>query len=190
MTEVVSETLTIAELLASARVGRVEALGHAFALLAGELRQVAATLLRGEDKAHTLQPTALVNEAYLKLCRQHSAAIVDWREFLLVAAKAMRRILVDHARARARQKRGGGQRPEPLDDVAVHIELPPVDLVALDEALDLLNQREPRLAQMVELRFFAGLGAEEAALALGVSQRTCERDWMLARAFLRRQLAG
>lgn len=186
----VPDPLPLTELLASARAGRREALGEAFAVVAAELRHVAAALLARESPGHTLQPTALVNEAFLKLCSQRSTAIADRHQFLLVAAQAMRRILVDHARARLRQKRGAGCEPEPLDDVATHIDLPAVDMVALGEALDRLGERDERLARTVELRFFAGLQADEAARVLGVSLRTCERDWMLARAFLRRQLAS
>lgn len=155
-----------------------------------ELRELAAGLLRHERQSHTLQPTALVHEAWLKLQRQQSPAAEDRQRFLAAAATAMRRILVDHARTRGRQKRGGDAGRAPLDVVGELAAPTTADVVAIDEALDRLAAVDPRMAQVVELRFFAGLDPVETAAVLGTSQRTCERDWAMARAWLRRELAG
>jgi len=153
-----------------------------------EFRHLAQFYLRQERPNHTLQPTALVHEAYLKLVDQSR---VNWQgrtHFFAVAAQAMRRILVDHARHHLRQKRGGGAQRITLDEAVALSPKREEDVVALDEALEKLAALDARQAKVVELRFFAGLSVEEVAQALGVSKRTVEADWTMARAWLLREL--
>jgi len=156
-----------------------------------ELHRLAASQLARERAGHTLQPTALVHEAYMKLVDQSR---VEWRgreHFLAVAAMAMRRILVDHARARAADKRGGAWDKVTLSaGVALADSIGLVDLIALDEALGELGERDERMLRIVELRFFAGLTVDQFARVLDVSERTVKGDWRLARAILRRALAS
>ena len=154
-----------------------------------ELRQLARGRLRGERPDLSLAPTVLVHEAYLKLVDQRR---VQWRNrshFYSIAGHLMRRILVDHARARAAAKRGANARI-PLDDVEVGVAPLDVDVVALDAALDKLASIDRRQSELVEMRFFAGLTVEEAAAALDVAPITVKRDWALARAWLFRELQG
>jgi len=154
-----------------------------------ELRRVAQRRLRAERANHSLTPTALVHEAYLRLVDQRR---VQWRnraQFFAIAARLMRRILVDRARARAAAKRDGGQTIA-LDDVDVGTAPRNVDLLALDSALDRLSALDERQGQLVELRFFAGFTVEETAVALDVAPITVKRDWALARAWLFRELQG
>ncbi len=153
-----------------------------------ELRRSAARYLRRERPGHTLQTTALINEAYLKLVDQN----VDWQnraQFFAIASQAMRRILVDHARTRSREKRGGAASDLPLDE-AINIGTPErsVDVVALDEALSHLEKLDPRQAKVVELKYFSGLTNEEVAHALEVSSATVRSDWTMAKAWLYHQL--
>ena len=159
-----------------------------------ELHRIAERQMRREREGHTLQPTALVHEAYLKLVDQSR---VDWRNrahFLGVAAQAMRRLLVDHARGRDRDKRGGGATLLELDSAAgesgLAVPARSVDLLALDQALERLAALDAVQARLVELRFFGGLSIEEAAEALGVSTATAGRDFRSARAFLARELGA
>jgi len=155
-----------------------------------ELRRLAGSYMRKEREGHTLQATALANEAYLRLADQTK---VKWRgraQFLAIAARAMRQILVDHARRRDAEKRGGEFARVTLSDTAATFGQPVLDLLALEEALTSLGALDERKARVVELRFFAGLTSKEAAEALGVSETTVEDDWALARAWLRRRLAG
>ena len=159
-----------------------------------ELHRIAERQMRREREGHTLQPTALVHEAYLKLVDQSR---VDWRNrahFLGVAAQAMRRLLVDHARGRARDKRGGGATLVDLDSAAgeagLAVQTRRVDLLALDQALERLTTLDAAQARLVELRFFGGLSVEEAAETLGVSTATAGRDFRSARAFLARELGA
>jgi RNA polymerase sigma factor (TIGR02999 family) len=152
-----------------------------------ELRRLASAYLRRERADHTLQPTALVHEAYMRLAAQEG---VDWRNrehFLGVAAAMMRRVLVDHARGHKRGKRGGGLKL-PLADADGYAEGEVQDLVALDEALRRLARRHPQKSRVVELRFFGGLSIEETARVLKVSDSTVERDWKFARAWLAREI--
>ncbi len=154
-----------------------------------ELRSMAASFLRGERKNHTLQPTALVHEAFLKLVDQSR---VDWKgrtHFFAVSAAAMRRILIDHARSRGRLKRGGGWQRVLLDQEAP-VELEESDWVGLNDALEALSKVDPQEARMVELRFFGGLTVEEVAHILGVSKRKVEADWTHAKAWLRAMLTS
>jgi RNA polymerase sigma factor (TIGR02999 family) len=149
-----------------------------------ELRVMARVRLNQERKGHTLQATALVHEAYIRLIGADSPPWNDRRHFFFAAAEAMRRILIDHARKRGRVKRGGGRVQVTLGDVEVGSGLPLEDLLALDEAIHRLEEQDPRMAGIVRLRFFAGLSVEETAKALEVSERTVKRDWAVARAWL------
>ncbi|MFO0983767.1 MAG: ECF-type sigma factor [Planctomycetota bacterium] len=155
-------------------------------LLYDELHEIAGRYLRDERRHHTLHPTALVNEAYLRLASWPEAEFRDRIQFLAAAATAMRRILINHALARRAAKRGGVTRPAPLDDTVLLFEQRSVDLVLLDAALEQLAQVDADQARIVELRFFGGLTIQETAQALHVSHATVEREWSLARAWLRR----
>jgi len=160
-----------------------------FADVYTELRALAARYLHRERKSHTLQPTALAHEAYLKLVGQTR---VDWQgraHFLAIAAQAMRQILVDHARRHRAAKRGGNRHRIALDDNLVIESNRNVDLLALEDALTKLTKLDPRQAQMVELRFFGGLSIAEVAKVTGISKRSVEREWTMVRAWLRRELS-
>jgi len=162
-----------------------------FTAVYAELRKLAASYLARERPGHTLQATALANEAYLRLIEQSRVAWRGRTHFFAVAAQAMRRVLVDHARGRLRHKRGGGlERVTFVDDVnpALGTECTLEEIVALDEALTKLADLDPRQARLVEQRFFGGLTVEEAAAELGVSTRTAEGDWLHAKAWLNRAL--
>ena len=157
-------------------------------LVYAELRRLAGVYMRRERADHTLQPTALVHEAYLRLSEQTHVAFADRAHFFGVAAKVMRRILVDHARRHGAEKRGGVQRQLSLDEVIGTIAADDLDLVALDEALQHLAKQDKRKAQIIELRFFAGLTVEDTAEVLGVSAPTIKNDWRVAKAWLRREM--
>ena len=152
-----------------------------------ELRRLAAAYLRRERPGQTLQPTALVNEAYVRLVGQHPR-FQNRAHFCAIAANAMRQILVERARARHAQKRGGGAARVTLDEGLVRSPEPTVDLQALDEALTRLTALDPQQARIVELRFFGGLTVEETAEALAISPATVKRHWSVARAWLAREL--
>lgn len=157
-------------------------------LVYNELRDLAARYLRAERRGHTLQPTALVHEAFMRLVDQSR---VDWKgrtHFYAVGAEAMRRILIDHARARGRGKRGGGWQRVVLDEAEMPEDLRDVDLLALHDALEALAALDKQQARIVELRFFGGLTVEEVAHVLGVSKRKVEGDWTHAKAWLRSAL--
>jgi len=159
----------------------------------GELRRVAASYLRRERRNHTLQPTALVHEAWMRLQNQRDPQWQGRTHVLAVGAQAMRRLLVDHGRHQKRDKRGGGAAPLALDDVlnaAASGGVPVEDLLTLEAALTRLEAVDARAAEVVTLRFFAGMSSPEAAEHLGVSVRTVEGDWAHARAWLKRELAG
>jgi RNA polymerase sigma factor (TIGR02999 family) len=160
-------------------------LGHVYE----DLRRVARGCMRGQPRGHTLQATALVHEAWLRLARARGFPWKDREHFLSVAARAMRQVLVDHARGKGRRKRGGGRRRHPLDAIVVTYEERAIDLLALDEALGRLGGVDPQAARIVERRFFGGMSVEEVARSLGVSVRTAERDWEHARAWLHRALS-
>jgi RNA polymerase sigma-70 factor (ECF subfamily) len=149
-----------------------------------ELRRIAAGYMRRERSDHTLQPTALVHEAYLKLVEQRS---VDWQgrtHFFAIAAQIMRRILVDHARGHLRKKRGEGEKPVPLNEALVFAPEQSFELIRLDLSLHRLAEIDPRQSRIVELRFFGGLTFEQTADVLGVSPKTVKRDWNVAKAWL------
>ena len=176
-------------LLRQANDGRGEALELLIPLVYDELRRLAAHYLRDEHSADTLQPTALVHEAYLRLVAQ---AMPDWESrshFFGVAAHLMRQILVDHARRHRSQKRGGGQAPASLDEVVAVVPMKSDDIVALDDALNALAAVDARKSKVIELRFFGGLSVEETARALDVSVGTIGRDQRLAEAWLHRELS-
>jgi RNA polymerase sigma factor (TIGR02999 family) len=162
----------------------------AAAALYEEIRRLARTFLRRERANHTLPPTALANEAYLRLFGKHPTQFRDSGEFLAAAVTALRRVLVEHGRKRARLKRGGGNVPESLPPDLVAAPAADERVLALDEALQQLAAFDPGKARLVELRFFGGLSVDEAAAVLELSPRTAARDWRVARARLRAQLDG
>ncbi|MFG0319305.1 MAG: sigma-70 family RNA polymerase sigma factor [Planctomycetota bacterium JB042] len=183
-----SEAPDVTRLLAECRDGADDALERLFPIIYDQLRGLADRHLAKERGDHTLQPTALVHEAWIRLVDQQNR---DWRNrshFLCVAAMAMRRILVNHAVAKKARKRGGTRRKVELDEALVVFEERAEDLVALDEALKRLEEKDERKARVVEMRFFAGLGEQEIAESLGVTTRTVERDWRMARAWLKARL--
>ncbi|MBL9147666.1 MAG: sigma-70 family RNA polymerase sigma factor [Phycisphaerae bacterium] len=155
-----------------------------------QLRALADAHLRHERAGHTLQATALAHEAYAKLAARPGAVVNDERHFLALAAQAIRRVLVDHARAKSRAKRGGAALREASDALDTVAAPDTTDVVALDDALEALAASNPRQAQVVELKYFGGLTAEQAADILGVTSRTVENDWAFARAWLRDHLRG
>lgn len=180
----------ITRLLASWRAGDAGAFSTLFDLLYAELRSIARRQMRGRSGAQTLGTTAVVHEAYLKLVDHTRPGFNDRGHFFAVAAKAMRQIVIDHARRRSAMKRGGAIPASAFDEAAFPAMNPKLtDLLAIDGALRRLEELDPRLGRLVELRFFAGLSVEEAAEALDVSPRTIKRDWQKARAFLYRVLA-
>ncbi len=180
----------VTRILVAANDGDAHAAEQLVPLLYDELRKLAAQMLAQEKPGQTLQATALVNEAYVRLAGGDAAptgAEVRWdnrRHFFGAAAEAMRRILIDRARNRGRDKRGGGWRRLQLDQVDLSVEDPPAELLDLDEALQQLAQEDPLSAELVKLRFFAGLTLDEAANALGIARRSADRCWAFARSWL------
>jgi RNA polymerase sigma factor (TIGR02999 family) len=178
----------VTRLLHEIKAGRRDAMEDLVPLVYDELRRIAGRHMRRESEGHTLQPTALVNEAYMKLVDQTSA---DWQgrtHFLAVASGAMRRILIDHARGRLRQKRGAELRRVDIEEVLEREGASDADLVDLHDALERLAALDERQARVVELRFFGGLSVDEVAATLEVSKRTVEGEWTHAKAWLRREL--
>ena len=165
--------------------GKEDALDELMPRVYQELRKLARSYLRSERPEHTLQPTALVNEAYLRLVDQKNVRWQNRRHFFGIAAQLMRRILVDHARKRHSEKRGGGEALIPFED-AKGVPAKAADLVALDDALNAFAEVDPRSAKIVELRQFGGLSIEETAEILDISPATVKRDWTAAKAWLRR----
>jgi RNA polymerase sigma factor (TIGR02999 family) len=174
----------VTQLLLAWSKGDRDALEGLIPVVYGELRRIAARYLRHERVGHTLQPTALVHEAYFKLIQQDHARWQNRAQFFGVAAQLMRRILVDHARTHAAAKRGGGVTPVTLIDAADASPPFALDVIALDEALTRLTAVYPEQGRLVELRFFGGLTIEETAEALGLSPATVKRQWAVARAWL------
>jgi RNA polymerase sigma-70 factor (ECF subfamily) len=182
-----SENVT--QLLVKWGDGDSAALEKLMPLVYSELRRLAKNYLRRERQNHTLQPTALVNEAYLKLIDQKNARWQNRAQFYGVAAQMMRRILVDHARLRQAAKRGGSSRQQVSITSAGQLgDKPDLDLLALHEALKELKTFDPQQERIVELKFFGGLSIDETAEVLGIGHATVERDWKMARAWLRRKL--
>jgi RNA polymerase sigma factor (TIGR02999 family) len=181
--------MNVTQLLSRAADGDTSSFTSLLAVVYDELRAMAAGLLVQERPGHTLQATDLVHEAYLKLVDQRAVRYQDRAHFLAIAATAMRRILVDHARTRGRVKRGAGERASLDTQLLVAFEQK-VDLLALDEAMTELASVSPEAARVVELRYFGGLSIEETAAALGISDSSVERHWRHGRAWLYRALEG
>ncbi len=176
-------------LLLAWRAGDASALERLIPLVHAELRRIAHRFMRKERAGHSLQTSALVNEAYLRLIDAHN---VDWQNrahFFAISASLMRRILVDFARARQKLKRGGQAQQVSLDEALIVTQAHGTDLVALDDALTALSQLDPRQSKVVELRFFGGLTEEETAEVLGVTSRTVRTDWSMAKVWLLRELS-
>jgi RNA polymerase sigma factor (TIGR02999 family) len=184
-----SQPLDVTALLVAWNNGDEDARDRLMAVVYDELRRRARGRLRRERPDHSLSPTALVNEAYLKLIDQRSVQWQNRAHFFAIAGHAMRRILVDHARARRAVKREAGRRVSWREDLPAHNQKDP-DVLALDVALDKLAALDARKGRLVELRFFAGLTIVQAAAVLGLAQATANRDWVLARAWLFRELRG
>src|SRR3954447_10578935 len=178
-------------ILGRARGGDERAKSELIALIYDELRRVASRLMRRERSDHTLSPTAVVHEAVIRLLGEEVFDRSADRNFLFAAAaRAMREVLIDHARRRAAGRRGGGRRRVPLDAVVDYFQGQGLDVVAVHEALDRLAELDERQAQVMTLRYFGGMTVPEVAAALGVSVVTVERDWRQARAWIRAQLRG
>jgi RNA polymerase sigma factor (TIGR02999 family) len=185
---VAAEDVEVTGLLKAWSNGDEAALDRLASVLYAELRRIARRYMRNERPGNTLQTTALVNEVYLRLVDVKN---VDWRhraQFFAISAQMMRRILVDAARARASEKRGGSAIRVNVEEIAVLSPQPDASIVALDEALEMFSRVAPRQAKIVELRYFGGLSEEELAEALGISTRTVRRDWEFAKAWLTREL--
>jgi RNA polymerase sigma-70 factor, ECF subfamily len=183
--------LTSAEvtaLLGELAQGKSEAADHLIPVVYHELRRLAGRYMRRERKDHTLQTTALVHEAYLKLVEQRSVNWESRAHFYGVASQIMRRLLIDHARHNLREKRGGGQQMVALDEALVFSPEKSSTLIELDAALERLAALDARQARIVELRFFGGVTVEEAAAVLGISPKTVKRDWSVAKAWLHGEL--
>lgn len=180
----------VTQMLVDWSQGHREAAVQLMPLVYDELRLIARGYLQRERSDHTLQATALVHEAYLRLVDQTQLTWKNRAHFFGVAAQVMRRILVDHARRHRAEKRGGDWAKVELDEALLSASSRPVDLIALDEALLGLAKLDPRQSQIVELRFFGGLTIEDAAEVLDVSARTVRRDWRIAKAWLRREIFG
>lgn len=179
----------ITELLTAASRGDAAAAERLWALVYDELKRMARGQLVGEARGRTLHPTVLVNETYLRLLGDGH---VDWSSrghFFAAAAEAMRRIRVDDARKRNRLKRGGGRKAQSLDEEQIGSETDATELLAVHEVLDRLEEIDPRKAEVVKMRYFAGLSVDETAAALGVSPRTVDAEWRFAKAWLHRQLS-
>jgi RNA polymerase sigma-70 factor, ECF subfamily len=180
----------VTRLLEAVRAGEQGALDRLLPLVYDELHRIAARYARRERTGHTLQPTALVNEAYLRLADHADKAWQNRAHFLAVAAQTMRHILVDYARARQAGKRGGALARVTLEEAVAAAPERDVDLLALDDALARLSSLDPQLARLVELRYFGGLTIRETAEVLNVSPKTVEREWDSAKLWLRREISG
>jgi RNA polymerase sigma-70 factor, ECF subfamily len=180
----------ITRLLSAAASGERKDLDALMGALYADLRRLAVSHLGRERGNHTLQPTALVHEAYVKLVDQRNTAWKDRLHFFAVASRIIRRILIDHARARHAERRGGGRTMISIGERDVPAPEREVDLLALDEALEELAELDPQQAKIVELRYFSGCTVEEVAEIMGVGKRTVDRDWQAARAWLFVRLEG
>ena len=180
----------VTQLLNDWSEGDKEALDKLIPLVYDELRRQAARYLRRERAGHSLQTTALIHEAYLRLVDQRNVHWQNRAQFFGIAAQLMRRILVDHARTRQRVKRGGSNVRVSLTEATVIANAPDLDLVVLDEALNRLAEIDQQQSKIVELRFFSGLSVEETATVLGISPATVKRDWSVAKAWLQREITG
>jgi len=180
----------ITQLLDKWSSGNQSALDELYPLVYDELHRLASRYMSRERKGHTLQTTALINEAYVRLVDQRNVHWANRSHFFAISAQIMRRILIDHARSHAYAKRGGGQQKVSLDETATLQVARAAALISLDDALQSLAEIDQRRSQVVELRYFGGLSNEEIAQALGISPNTVTRDWNMARAWLYQQLAG
>lgn len=183
-----TEPGAVTALLHRARAGDTSAQEALLPVVYSDLRRTADLLLRRERPGHTLQPTDLVHEAYFKLVGRDVLDAQSRRHFVAIAARAMRQVLVDHARRRGAAKRGSGYVEVRITNADAALDVDLAELIALDDALDRLGERNPRLPRVVELRFFAGLTEDEIAETLGVTVRTVQRDWATARAWLHKEL--
>lgn len=183
------EPLNVTQLLVGWGKGDKEALDRLLPIVYDELRRQAARYLRKERVGHTLQTTALIHEAYLRLIDQRNVHWQNRAHFFGIAGQLMRRILVDHARTKKRLKRGGSDVRVSLTEATATLKGQDLDVVALDEALTRLEQIDAQQGKIVELRFFSGLTVEETAEALGISTGTVKRDWSMARAWLHREIS-
>jgi len=180
----------VTQLLIGWSEGNKEALDALLPLVYEELRRQAARYLRRENPGHTLQTTALIHEAYLRLIDQKNVRWQNRAHFFGIAAQLMRRILVDHARAKKRAKRGGSDIKVSLSEATLKTPAQDLDIVALDEALQRLAKMDEQQSRIVELRFFSGLSVEETAEVLSISPATVKRDWSMAKAWLHREIIG
>jgi len=187
---VAQDSQNITEMLAGYARGDKEALDQLMPVVYEELRRQAARYLRREQPGHTLQTTALIHEAYVRLVDQRNVQWQNRAHFFGIAAQLMRRILVDHARAKKRVKRGGSDVRVSLADADVAVKGQELDVVAVDEALQRLAALDEQQSRVVELRFFSGLTVEETAEVMGISKATVKRDWAMAKAWLHRELSG
>jgi len=184
-----SDTGEVTRLLGEIGSGKKDAMNQLLPLVYDELHRLARSYFRRERGEHTLQPTALVHEAYIRMVDQKSA-MQTRGHFLAVAATQMRRILLDYARKHRAERRGGGGQKVLLEDTMAIAEQTPLDMIGLDTALTLLSKLDPEQGKLVELRFFGGLSVEETADVMGVSPATIKRSWSSARAFLHREMTG
>lgn len=180
----------VTSLLAAWGKGDQNALNELMPLVYNELHRIARRAWSRQEQGNTLQPTALINEAFLKLAGAENASFQNRSHFLAVACTAMRQILVNHAKSRHTGKRGSGEIPISIDDVRLAVNQEAAEVVALHEALTRLQELDPRKSQVVEMRYFGGLSIEETAEALGISVITVNRDWRLARTWLIREMNG
>jgi len=178
----------VTRLLSAWTNGDHEALDELMPLVYGELRRIAQHQWSGQPSGHTLQPTALIHEAYLKLVNHGPRTFQSRAHFFAVASMAMRQVLVNHAEARLAGKRGGGQADIPLDEIELAVQRESAEVLALHAALQDLEALDPRKSRVVEMRYFGGLSIEETAEALGISTVTVIRDWRTARAWLARAI--
>ena len=183
-----SSAQSVTDLLGQWRSGKGQALDSLLPLVYQELRHIAHRYLRNERRGHTLQSTALVHEAFLRLAKQHGANLENRAHFFAISASLMRQILVEYARSRKSAKRDGGQRLD-IDATVLQAKSPSVDVVALDDALNELALLDPQQSKVVEMRFFGGLTVEETARVLGISPATVKREWETARAWLHHQMS-
>jgi RNA polymerase sigma factor (TIGR02999 family) len=182
-------TNDVTEILNALGAGDNGAADRLFEVVYGELRDIARSLMAGERRDHTLQPTAIVHEAYMRLVGPQATRWENRAHFFSAAAEAMRRVLIDHARRKLTLKRGGDQRRVELADMAAP-DLPLAELLAVDQAIDKLEKLDPAMANVVKLRYFAGLSVEETAEVTEMSTRSVNRAWTGARAWLRRELTS